>query len=477
MSISNISFKLARALRRWSKGITSYVRVLQCGGLTGACRRAVRNSSRPNVILITLDSLRADRVGYLRDGPTLTPNVDALARESIFFTKAIAQAPWTKPSVGSLLTGLYPSVHGANTRGAFGAQVTERTDRTRANVMRAGVVTLGEILAQHGYTTAAFTGGGFAHAIYQGRGFCHFYSGGHGLRDLFYQCARWFASRPSTSFFVWLHAYDTHRPYRGRFPLSRFVRPKPFNLTNADVKAINSGRLVLTPAQQKRLAHLYNMGVRYADQQMGILLRALRSSGLLERTVLVFTSDHGEALYEHGIVEHWDAIYNEGLRVPLLIRAPGVQPRVVDQYVRLMDLMPTILKLVGLQTPEVQGVNLLPAMQDRQDLKLAALSELELNDKPRALQTTLQGRDYKIVQWVDTGQVTFFDLTADPKEKDNLWGQARPEAEHLLARLTAQLEENRSWVAKFELAGSTAVGESEAGREVEQRLKDLGYIE
>jgi len=442
--------------------------------MAAACQRASGSSVRPNIILVTVDSLRADRVGYLANEPTLTPNLDRLAAESVRFTKAIAPASWTKPSVSSLLTGLYPSVHGANRRGAFGAKVTENADRTRANVIRPGVVTLSELLTRAGYTTAAFTGGGFTHAVYQSRGFQYFYGSGHGLRDLSYQCARWFASRPPSPFFVWLHAYDTHRPYQGRFPLARFVRRRPFNLTNADVKAINGGRLLLAPDQQDRLVRLYENGVRYADRQFGFLLRALQSSSLLERTVLIFTSDHGEALYEHHLVEHSDVIYNEVLKVPLLIRVPGIQPRTVDQYVRLIDLTPTVLELTDIPVPEVQGVSLLPAMLEGKNLRLTAFSELETAGRPRALQCTLRGLDYKIIRWMDTGQISFFNLTADPGEKDDLWGQDVPVKQQLLARLNAQLEENNARAARFEV---NVKEEPEVGWEVEQRLRDLGYVD
>jgi len=474
LDLRKARYKTERLATRWKAGLAARVRIGLCGGMVAACRRALRDGVRPNVIVVTVDSWRADRAGYLRREPTLTPNLDTWAAESVCFTKAITPAPWTKPAASSLLTGLYPSVHGANVRGAFGAKVTEDAERAQANVMRSGLVTLGELLTQAGYTTAAFTGGGFTHAVYQSRGFQHFYGSGHGLHDLFYQCARWFAGRPASPFFVWLHAYDTHRPYRGRFPLARFVRRRPFNLTNADVKAINSGQLVLTPDQQERLVRLYDTGVQYADRQIGLLLHVLRSSGLLNHTILVFTSDHGEALYEHGLVEHWDVVYNEVLRVPLLIRVPGVQPGTVDQYVRLMDLMPTLLELAGVPVPEVQGASLLPAMLDGDDLRLAAFSELETAGRPRALQCTLRGRDYKIIWWMDSGRISFFDLTADPGETRDLWGQDTPVERQLLARLDAQLKENGAWAARFE---GDVEQEPEVGWEVEQRLRDLGYID
>jgi choline-sulfatase len=476
---SRLSQKLTRVISRCGTNVAARARVLQCGGPGKACQRAAGHSRFPNIILITLDSLRADRVNTTSNGPSLTPNLDALCKESACFAKAIAQAPWTKPSLCSLLTGLYPSVHGANERGAFGAQVTDRTDRTLANPMRPGVITLSEILSQAGYATAAFTGGGFAHAVYQGRGFQHFYDGGHGLHDLFYQACRWLANCPSSPFFVWLHAYDTHRPYHDSLPLGRFVRPHLFNLTNADVEAINSGRLTLTDVQLRKLIHLYDRGVYHADRQMGFILRALRSSGLLEQSILVFTSDHGEALYEHKLCEHSDVIYNEVLRVPLIIRGPNFQPATVNQYVRLIDLMPTLLELIGLPAPAVQGVSLLEAVNEGRDLHLTAFSELEMVGRPHALQATLRGRDYKIIHWMEDDRISRFDLTADAEEQHDLWGQDGSLDEEWRSLLAAQLDQNTARVAKMKIAepAMEMEQEPEANWEIEQRLRDLGYID
>jgi arylsulfatase A-like enzyme len=477
IDLRGLSYKAIRLGNRLAANLTARTYTAMHGGIVNSCRHAAQGRNGLNVLIVTLDSLRADRVGYLSGENSLTPNLNKLAKESICFTKAIAQASWTKPSVSSFLTGLYPSVHGANIRGAFGAKVTNNADPEQANEIRSGVATLSELLAQANYTTAAFTGGGFAHAIYQGRGFQHFCSNGVGLRDLFLQCASWFTSGPSR-FFVWLHAYDTHRPYRGRFAAARFVRRRPFNLANADVKAINSRQLILSPDQIRRLTYLYDEGVRHADRQIGFLVRALRSSGLLDHTILIFTSDHGEALYEHKLVEHWDVIYNEVIQVPLLIRIPGAQPRTVSQYASLIDLMPTIMELLNLPIPEVQGTSLVPAMFEGKDLDLTPLSESEMNARPRALQGSLNGRDYKIIRWLDTERTAFFDLTADPGEQNDLWQQHNcPAKEQFLSKLNAQLENNTWWATQFENT-STAPEKTQAVTwEVEQRLKDLGYIE
>jgi arylsulfatase A-like enzyme len=210
---------------------------------------------------------------------------------------------------------------------------------------------------------------------------------------------------------------------------------------------------------------------------MGVLLHALRNSGLLEQSILIFTSDHGEALYEHKLVEHSDVIYNEVLRIPLLIRVPGIQPRVIDQYVGLKDVMPTILDILEIAAPETQGVSLLPAILEGQTLGLMPLSELEMCDRPRALQGTLGGRDYKIIQWLDTGRTSFFDLTADPEEKHDLWKQGGQEQAQFRTRLAKQLKENVAWASQYQDDSSPAEGIAEADWEIEQRLKDLGYIE
>src|SRR5208282_5656187 len=287
----------------------------------------------PNVILITLDTTRADRMGFLGSKRGLTPYLDALARESVVFTRAYAQVPLTTASHATILTGTYPQFHQVND---FGVPLAQ--DLPYAPYIFRG----------NGYHTAAFVGSlvldpetrsapGFE------RGFDTYDAGFH-LRhlgaDRYHTIERrggevvahalaWLTAHQKGPFFVWVHLYDPHDPYDP---------PEPFKT-----------RYVSTP---------YNGEIAYVDSVVGKLLTELRALGLYDGALIAVMADHGEALGEHGETTHGIFLYDETIQVPLLFKLPGGRSAGtrIDSRAGLVDVLPTILQAVGIAVPpEVQG--------------------------------------------------------------------------------------------------------------------------
>jgi arylsulfatase A-like enzyme/Flp pilus assembly protein TadD len=295
------------------------------------------STSSPNIILITLDTTRADRMGFLGSKRGLTPNLDLVARDSAVFTRAYSQAPLTPASHSTILTGTFPQFHQVLT---FPIPLADNLPYLPA------------ILKEHGYTTAAFVGSialdykfgvpGFE------RGFDHYDAGyhwdGYSLKKRYETVERragvvvdhalaWVAEHPKGPFFIWVHVYDPHDPYDP---------PQPYKTRYAKA--------------------LYDGEIAYVDSAMGKLFKQLKASGLYDNTVVALTADHGESLGAHGEDEHGIFLYDETIHVPLLIKLTNeaTAGKRVETRVELADIMPTLLGTVGIAIPEkVQGQSLL----------------------------------------------------------------------------------------------------------------------
>jgi arylsulfatase A-like enzyme len=342
-----------------------------------------RFRSRPNVILISLDTLRADRLslnGYSR--PT-SPNIDAWARRSaINFPNTIAPAPWTLPSHVSMLSGLDAIRHGV--------------DHSRA--APPGMALLPEILHQAGYATAAITGGGLLHPEHGfNQGFDSYWywdkapgktGWGMDLERGFEAVLRALERHADQPFFLFFHTYEIHAPYLPRQPYyqqfggryaeslevahpSKHSGDKPDGegfLARFEVRLLpkpESQLPELTVEEMREVASdLYDSGIAHTDEVMGRLLSRLEELGIAEQTLVVLTSDHGESFGEHGVVSH-TSLYDHDLKVPLLISLPDRLSGglTISEQVRLIDIVPTVLDLVGLEAaPGIDGVSLVPLM-------------------------------------------------------------------------------------------------------------------
>ena len=416
----------------------------------GACRGC-------SVLLITIDTLRADRVGAFGGTGGLTPNLDRLADSGLRFTRAYSSAPLTLPSHASILTAVAPPVHGVRANGLFR--------------LGPSLPTLATVLKGAGYRTAAFVGAFVLDARFGlNRGFdvyddrygeklsgdaaegaerraeevvrpaAAWITQGSGLRAQGSQSAAAQPSAPSPQpFFAWVHLYDPHEPYRAPEPYASRHEP-------------------------------YDAEVAYADAMVGKLLDELRAAGQLDRTLILVAADHGESLGEHGERTHGVFVYDATMRVPLIIAGsigrsgfsvPGSGTS-SDALVRLIDLAPTALDLVGVAAPrEFEGSSLAAAAE-----RTAYVEAMDANlTRGWAPLSGVATRDYKLI---DLPVPELYDLRADPKETANLYPRDAARARTLEALLRGQ-------TAAF-ASRSAAAPKTTLTSDARQRLQALGYV-
>jgi arylsulfatase A-like enzyme len=325
--------------------------------LAVAARAQSSPPAPPNVLVYVIDTLRADHLGCYGYRRPTSPRIDAFARSGIVFTRAVAQSSWTLPSIGSILTGRTPPQHGAV---------------SPEHGLRLRVPTLAELLRAHGYTTAAFVTNYLGSDVFGlGRGFSTFrFYREQGSRRaavylrsdaLFRRVRRWLARAPREPFFLYVHATDPHFPYD---PPRRFARPFVSRAAEgerarvlAEGRPLHNGREEWgtrpAPVDARTvglLGDLYDGEIRMADEYFGALLALLAERGLLERTLVVLTSDHGEEFGEHGGIAHGQTLHGEVLNVPLVVRLPGGVRggSRVERLAQHADIVPTVLDAAGL---------------------------------------------------------------------------------------------------------------------------------
>jgi arylsulfatase A-like enzyme len=314
------------------------------------------SSPPPSVIVIVIDTLRADHVGSYGYGRPTSPKLDRLAASGYVFDNAIAQSSWTTPSIGSLFTSTYPSVHGAC---------------TFTSALPASLETLATAFGRRGYQTAGISAN-FVH-VTRAKGFAAGFDTFAELKreargdeeaeilgllpadaaEVTNAALQWLYGRPPGPLFLYLHYMDPHsgyqppEPYRGRFAAAGYSGP--MDGSTEQLKRIARGEQHVGPADRQRLVDLYDGEIAFADEQIGRLLDYLDSTGLATDSYVIVLSDHGEELLDHGRVFHGSTLYREVIRVPLIIRPPGGAPdaRRLRQVVQLIDLGPTILALTG----------------------------------------------------------------------------------------------------------------------------------
>ncbi|HKV07122.1 MAG TPA: sulfatase [Thermoanaerobaculia bacterium] len=409
---------------------------------------AVRKSrdSRPNVVVVLVDTLRADHTslyGYPR--PT-TPRLDAwAARRAVVFENTVAPAPWTLPSHISLFTGLDAVTHGIN----YGHPAP------------GSLTLLAERLRRAGYATAAFTGGAYLTPGYGlAQGFDRFHAhrenplaGDATGRDLdrgIERARAWIEESATEPFFLFLHTYEIHAPFTAREPyFSRFtatarrpgeappevlyelvppVAETAYRYEARFTRLERQPEWKTAPLPAERLpevAALYDSAVAYADEKIGGFLDRLRSSGREDRTAVVFTSDHGEGLGENGAAGH-SYLYEWNLLVPLAVALPGARPEVrrVPAQVRLIDVMPTLLALAGLPSPPgIDGRSLLPLIENpAAPFPKEAYSSAASGNRGVSVRVLNRWKYiYQRSPWQPFhGAQELFDLRSDPGETTNL---------------------------------------------------------
>ncbi len=392
----------------------------------------------PNILLVVVDSLRADRLHHAGDPRPLTPSMDQVAAAGTRFAHAYAPAPWTTPSVMTLFTGLHPASHHV-----------DGNDRS----LHPSVRTLAQRLAAAGYATAAVMPAltladhfgfdrGFDRFIYEAQGHARVsgpWSVNHVLEFL--------RDQGEGPWFAYVHLWDVHYNYNPPVPYSiRFQAGRPPGEGESDdVTALVMDPGGSPPLPADRLAWLegqYAGEILFTDEQVGRLLDALRDRGLERDTLVVITADHGEAFQEHGVMGHTVHLYEEMVHVPLLLRWPGrVEPgRVVERPVGLVDLAPTLLELAGVPVPAdaLDGRSLVPLLSGP-DPAPGDDTPLLLSTSRRASWRGLRAGHTAYLYDLAAGREELYDLVADPGQQRNLAGERSQEAAAWRGRLCQRL--------------------------------------
>ncbi len=411
--------------------------------LTATAFIPAADEGRPNVLLITIDTLTADHLGVYGYSQIETPNIDKLASEAMIFEKAISPVPLTLPSHASILTGVYPLYHGIRDNAGF--------------VLGAQHLTLAEILKEQGYATGAFVGSFILDSRFGlDQGFDTYFADfeltgldtiAPGLiqrpaGEVAEEAMEWITAQKSEKqpFFCWAHFYDPHAPYEP---------PEPF--------------------ATRYSSSLYDGEIAYVDQVIGNFLDSLKNQGLYEKTVIIVTSDHGESLGEHVEKTHGYFIYESTQLVPLVWKSPDkrYRPGRAAVTVRLIDIAPTILQQLGIRAPAVmQGTGLVRELLGRPGPVLQAYAE---SFYPRLQFGWSELRSlYRFpYKYIEAPRPELYNLETDPNEKFNLIKSRQSIANSLREQLMELIER---------YSPSTEVEQVEMDAETAAALASLGYI-
>lgn len=442
---------------RLAFGAALVAALASCGGgpEDGAVQR------RPNIVLYVVDTVRADRLGvYGYEKPT-SPRLDAFAEEAVVFENAYAQSSWTRPAVASLFTGLLPPAH--RTVG-------------RRSVLPENATTLAEILAANGYEGMGLVRNPNVGAAFGfSQGFSRFRSEDRDRDETMLDRVRlWLDERqdPEQPFFLYLHAIDPHGPYdpAPEFEVMFDAGGAPANYrTVRYLLQLNQGEVRPDPGTAEALSRLYDAEVAQNDRAFGELLDELQVRGLVGNTAVIYVSDHGEEFEEHGRWEHGLSLYEEVLRVPLVMRLPGVPPGRVEAPAQHVDLLPTLLAYLGIETPATDGRDQLSEPK-RGDDPPDVYAHLDVDTHRSS--AVIRGH-YKLVLPQSRSQGSepmLFDLEADPDERENL-APTRPE---IVMRMT-ELLAGRGLAG--EVAPAVELEDDQIDEDLRRRLRALGYVD
>ncbi len=439
------------------------------GALSTGCGAPPGPSS---VLLVVVDTWRADHLGVYGYERATSPGLARWVERAAVFERAFATSPWTLPSMGSLFTGHIPSRHAAGL-----ALPPEPDGKPRFAHLDASVRPLGVLFRERGFATAAVANNPFLHPGFGlARGFDTWdyvfgsYAKHPRASQIVYWAFRWLDAREDRPFLLVLHAFDPHLSYdpppgvRGRFTGEPTGSLKlPFTgFGDANARWVPSD-----PADRRFVTAAYDEELLFVDGELARLLGGLEERALLDETLVVVTSDHGEELFDHGGFEHGHTMYQELLRVPLLVWGPGVRPGVREVPVSLADLLPTLLEAVGLPPePGLAGRSLWPLLTRGRAPDESAL----------VVEGTLHGPDRKaLVRWpwklvVTAGEPhRLHHLARDPSETLDL-------AEQEPGRVASLLEELHDRTSEAAAARTREVP-ARLDAEIEEQLRALGYLD
>lgn len=435
---------------------------------------------RPNILVYLIDTLRADHMslyGYSR--PT-TPRIDAFGQDAIVFTQARAQTSWTRTAVASLFTGMLPQVHGVN---------------RREDAMSTSLETLAERLGSVGYSTLGFiTNGNVSDSFGLEQGFDHYqylreshdHWSVHQLSDRLNGWAfKWLDDRRAQKitdgeqdpFFLYLHSTDPHGPYTPPEPFySQFAAHVDRAVGQLEnVHAISTGQKEAPPGTAEDFIDLYDAEIAFNDHHFGLLLDRLKAEGLYDSSLIVLLSDHGEEFFEHGDWEHGKTLYDEQLRIPLVVKLPhgeGAGTR-IDTPAHQIDVLPTVLDYIGMKAPPtLDGRSLLPLLKAEETVAPISFAYLRLGEQH---QESAVGHGHKLIRDLQKDRagrrIELYGLQEDPGEQRDLSSQG-PLAGGFLRQQLEELGRDLRLRSR-----GVAPEKAEMSEELRKRLEALGYVQ
>jgi arylsulfatase A-like enzyme len=421
-------------------------------------------AGRPNLIIVLADTLRRDHLGcygYERD---TSPNIDRFSARSRLYRNAFSQSPSTKSSVAALFTSKYPSQHGTIENDHF---------------LKLSHVTLAEVLRENRYRTAGFIENPVVSSVFgYDQGFSRWelddrrhVGTDEPMDELDEKIHHWIARHSDETFFLYVHYIDPHSPYRApgssyRPPDTASSEQKPGDITRIKDPAF----FEQNPAALSQLVSLYDDEIRYIDSRFGGIVEKLENLGILDNTVVIFLSDHGEGFLEHGYLRHSRSVYSELIDVPLLIHSPReLESGTDDSLVQLADVFPTVLRLLGVSRNglSLSGRDLASASPEPSGSDVRIFVEHLRRDWGVRQQGMIRN-DWKLVRDIDRPRVQLFNRRSDPGDRNDL---AAEEVE-----IAGQMErELLTWHGLLDDVEEAS--EVELTDEMIERLRSLGYIE
>jgi choline-sulfatase len=399
----------------------------------------------PSVLIISVDSLRADHLGCYGNADVSTPNMDFIAARGVRFSSAFSSCGWTGPSLVSILTGLYPSAHGADARGRFVCE---------------SAVTLADALRAEGYAVPALSWV-LSEPGYMNLGFDAPQKGMQAEADA--NLTTWIANNPGKRFFAWCHFTTVHLPYSPKPPFDARFRSAAAGLdakslarveaVHTGAEMVHEGSMKFDQADRKAIDALYSGLVEQADAAVGNILDELRKAKQLDNTIIVLTADHGDELLDHGFVGHASTscagtLYDEVTRIPLVISWPAKLKTgaVVSALAQNVDIMPTILDVLDVpRDKRVQGVSLCGLMrgETKEAREFAYAEEFAWGYQAHVESVTGKMRMLRTPKWkliqnfnLDRPTLELYDLEADPGEASNVAESNRDVTERLNGKVT-----------------------------------------
>lgn len=466
-------------------------------------KKEVQRSQKPNVLLLSIDTLRADYLSCYGNNEIKTPSIDSLADNGVLFDRSIAQSSWTVPSLSSMLTSLYPATHGLIKK----ASTKDSLPKAQKDSLG---VRLAEVLNYVGYKTQAIVMNPFIlPAFHFDKGFDNFcliadvisekkeaflwkylkskiFVGVKNSRskcnhtvEITKKAIEWLKSKRAQPFFLWIHYLDPHMPYEryktyGLNPGYKGILRDTEFVRRLIPSTIRLDKCKFSVADKNQIKTFYKEEILFVDENVGLLLKKLEELKLVENTIIVLTSDHGEEFWDHNGFEHGHTMYQELVHVPLIFQFPGVLPRRkrISKQVRIIDIMPTILDLAGIEhNLKIQGKSLMPIIKGEEKEDRIAFSDNLLQYEERKL---IRTKKYSFIYFPDSQKKELYDLEKDSLEMNNVADEYPELCKKFRSKIISWQEDCKKLAET--LGKKQRSSSSPLPKKAKERLKSLGYL-